>query len=394
MGFTYQNAHQALHGLAWYYADALRAQGYTVDVFNLAGSDTISWLIAQLNEDQIAFCFGPQGVGSRLGNDEQTLWKRTGVPFIGLHGDNPCYNIFNHFGDTPRIANLYLYKSFAAINRRYLNTHQIVDTLPFQTGDMGPSPIPFRERPIKLLFLKSGESVDECVQKLDSLPQPLRDGVWEQIERAKNFANFVVCDLVQELFDHCGLVRAEHFDLFWGCAHWMDMYLRRKRAADFVAWLAMQDGAVIIGSGWDFIDTSKARAVFKPSVPIHQAIDFYRQSQIVCNVTPYGSDVIHERVPMGLLNESLVISDTNAWWDEHFGDIPGLKRFTWGQSLDDQLQPVLRSPLAVMEAEAPTGRVRAQAHFTGYNISQKILDCVRRIDPERVPLPHSSSSAA
>src|SRR6202000_1538721 len=127
---------------------------------------------------------------------------------------------------------------------------QVVETLPFQTGDVGASPIPFRERPIKLLYLKSGESVEECEQNLNSIGQPLRDGIWQQLERAQKSPNLLVCDLVQELFGRFGLDRKAQFDLFWGCAPWRDMYLRRKRAADFVNWLKMQEGAVIIGSGW------------------------------------------------------------------------------------------------------------------------------------------------
>lgn len=381
---TYISAHRALGSITQIYRDLFRAKGYQADVVNLAEPGAIEKLNGLLNPDEIAFCFAAQGVGSRLGHDGRTIWEQRRIPFIGLHGDSPYYNIFNHFNTTKYVANLYLYESLLDIFRRYIQTDQVAGLIPFQVYYEGPSPIPFRERPIKMLYLKAGESVEECVQKLGSLPSSLRDAVWQQLERAHRNPNLQVCDLVQEIFDRLGIVRAEQFDLFWGCAHWMDMYLRRRRAADFVDWLKMQEGAVIVGDGWDFIDRTNARAVFKPSLDIDLSLHLYHQSQYICNTSPYGRDILHERVGMGLLNESIVIGDTNAWWDRHFGNVPALKRFSWGASLDDQIRPALDLPLEEAEAHALTGRAPAKEHFSGKDLVAKVLACVAEIDQSRL----------
>jgi len=379
LGLTFVNMHRALVGAAWMYCDLLIRNGYAAELIDLTKPGVTEELNRILYPETVEFCFAPQGVGSRLGNGDQTIWAQRRVPFLGLHGDNPCYNIFNHFSNTSYVANLYLYESFADIHRRYIKSDQIVEVLPFQTGDAGPSPIPFRERPIKLLYMKRGESVSECEEKLNSLAEPLHGGVWQQIKRAQASPNLLVCDLVQELFDQINLSREENFDLFWGCSHWMDMYLRRKRAADFVDWLKMQEGAVIIGGGWDFIDRTNIRAVFKESVDISNSLELYWQSRFICNTSPYGSDVLHERAALGLLNGSVVISDTNAWWNSHFSDIPAFKGFDWGRPLDDQLQPVLGMSLAEAEAQAPTGRERALKHFAGADLIGKLFECVGKV---------------
>jgi len=385
LGFIYQSANNALYGAAWLYTRKFQQKGYAAEIFDLARPDAYAELDRLLTRDEVAFCFAPQGVGSRLGNDEQSIWKKRRIPFVGLHGDNPCYNIFNHVSDTTYVANLYVYESFADIRRRYVSNDQIVDIVPFQTDPHAASPVRFRDRPIRLLYMKSGASTGECERELNALPHPLRDGVWQQLERACCDPNLSICDLVQEIFDRLNMDRVGNFDLFWGCAHWMDMYLRRKRAIDFVEWLKMQQGAVIIGDGWDFIDKSKARAVFRPSVDIREIEEINTQTQFLCNTSPYGRDIIHERAVFGMLNESIVINDTNEWWDSNFGAIPALKRFDWGLPLDDQLQPVLQMPVEQAEEESRTGRQPSVEQFTEQDPVEKILTCVGRIDPECLP---------
>ncbi len=384
LGLVYINEHRALFGAASMYADLIRAKGYEVEVFNLAQDGAGEKLSQILNPDEVAFCYAPQGVGSRLGNSEgRTIWEQRRIPFVGLHGDNPCYNIFNHFSNTSYVANLYLYESFVDLHHRYIGGNQVVGHVPMRTGDVGLEPLPFLERPIKLLYLKKGESVQECVNVLNGLQPALRDAVWQQLERTPVSPNLLVCDLVQEIFDQMTISRAENFDLFWGCVHWMDMYIRRKRAADFVDWLKMQDDAVIVGDGWDFIDRTNVRATFKPSVDLYASSELYKQAQIICNTSPYGRDVLHERTIFGLLNHSITISDTNEWWDKHFGDIPALKRFSWGEPLGDQLHAIVNRPNRQFHCEAHfdayTGRVRALEYFRDLDIVEPILACVERV---------------
>src|SRR5262249_5237891 len=138
------------------------------------------------------------------------------------------------------------------------------------------------------------------------------------------------------------IAREDHHKLFWGIAQTMDIFLRRKRAIDFVDWLKRQQGAVIVGDGWDFIDRDGAKAEFRPSIPADEAFALYGQAKFVCNTNPYGRDIVHERILHGLLMWSNVITDGNAWLDHDMGDFTALRRFSWKHSLDDQLQPVLR----------------------------------------------------
>ncbi|HUY68289.1 MAG TPA: hypothetical protein VMV79_03205, partial [Alphaproteobacteria bacterium] len=189
----------------------------------------------------------------------------------------------------------------------------------------------------------------------------LQEGVHDILARTVADPNLLICDLVRDLFNATG-----HGDLvcktpFWTVVQKIDLYIRRKRAIDFVEWLKMQEGAVIVGGGWDFISREGARAEFRPALPMHQSFPLYEQTQFVCNTSPYARDHVHERIVCGLAMGACVLSDTNAWWDKNFSDVPALTRFDWDKPLGDQLG-IIRHPSRAAEASL-TGRAPALKHF-------------------------------
>ncbi len=196
------------------------------------------------------------------------------------------------------------------------------------------------------MFLKSGKSPLLCADQINQILEAfLRDAIWAAIDQASQNENLVICDLLQEAFAACGYDYRDFLAEFWGFAGLIEGYIRTKRAADLVEWLKFQPGAIIIGDGWDFIDKTGAKALFKPSIPGSTSPDLYSQTQFILNTSPYGSDIIHERVnSWPCRHRGFVLSDTNAWWDEHFSDVPSLFRFRWNTNLDEQLQAALHDP--------------------------------------------------
>ncbi|MDD5585793.1 MAG: hypothetical protein PHY92_02415 [Alphaproteobacteria bacterium] len=381
LGITYINAHKALYLGSLGVARRLRRVGYEAEVFDAAPPGALEELKRRLQTEEFAFCFGLQGVGSRLEMQGQNLWTARRTPFLCLHFDNPCCNIFNHFCSSPHVANLYHFESFLEMQKRYIRSPQISGLLPNEIVHKPEQPlIPWRSRPIKLLFMKSGETVDEAVHTLNSLPSRLRDGVWQQIERAGKEPNLLLPDLVNDLFRQLNIDRDSSFDLFWGIQHWMDNFLRRKRAIDFVNWLKFQEGAMIVGNGWDFIDRTGAKAVFRSSINMGQARMIYSNARFVCNTNPYGSDIVHERVISGLIVGCHVLNDANAWWQAHFGDLSCMTLFDWDKPLEDQLGPVIADVQKASDAwRTGEGRARVVEKLYGQSWVGKIEDYVQQV---------------
>jgi hypothetical protein len=380
IGLCYQSEHSALFYSTLEYCHQLQQQGHQAELLDLSQPEAPPRLLERLKTDPPDGCFGMQGVGSRLSVGGKNLWTQSRVPFIGIHYDNPCYNVFNHFCDSPYVANLYAYASFQRIQQTYLkplSPHQHSANFRYSVLPLPEAPLSFADRAIKLLLIKAGANLDACVAAINGLPPKLRDGIWDLLPLAERDINLAVPDLLQRIFDACGEDRAQHFDLFWGASHWVDLYLRRKRSIAMVEWLKRQPGAVIVGNGWDFIDQSSAKAEFRPSMPADQAVMLYGQSQFVCNVTPQGSDIVHERPVFALYYGCIPITDRNSWWQEHYGADPHIVLCEPYDDLDAQLRPIIDNP--AMATIAADSRSFAFQNFSSADKTVQLLGLIESV---------------
>ena len=376
LAIVYQSANNVLLASTQAFSAGLAKLGLQVDILDLQLEENFRRMFELLQSGEVAFGFGLQGVGSQLHAGEQNLWQAARTPFISLHYDHPSYCIGNHLGDSPFIGNMYHYQSMKTIFDSY-----IAPLRPFPrlasciTANCYPLPDAqddFETRPIKFLYLKTGVSLDEYEQHFNSLPPHLRDGVWDRIREAEKNPNHSLCDLAASLFDRATFLSPETQVEFWAIVKGMDLYLRAKRAINMFEWLKMQEGAVIIGNGWDGIDKRKARATFKPSIDAMEANRLYGQTQIICNTNPYAEDLAHERVLLGLLMHCAVLTDTNAWLDTQMGDVPNLIRFDWAAPLDEQILPRL-TDMSMFKQGGPTSRQKTAALFNHPDNAAKIV---------------------
>lgn len=342
IGIVGPSENDALAAATSCYCYALNRKGYDARIIDFRVPALDRLFKEHVQKGDVEFAFGLQGIGSQLKAKEKNLWSIIRTPFISLHNDHPCHNIDNHRNDSPFVANLYHFESFLETKEKYLPSNQISRPMPIGFAVEDPSPrMSFAARPIKLLYMKNAYNLSAEDAYRAALPSHLRDAVTQQIERAMQDPNLQLCDLVDEIFTAFGLSRDQMQDEFWDIVRIMDRSIRHRRAERFIEWLKFQDGAVIIGDGWDFIDKTNARASFRPSLSAYEAHRLYQETQIVCNTNPYGRDLVHERVMAGLGVGACVFSDSNSWWKQNAADVLSLTLYNWVDPLDDQLQPRL-----------------------------------------------------
>ena len=109
---------------------------------------------------------------------------------------------------------------------------------------------------------------------------------------------------------------------------------------------------------------------------VDKAAELYEQTQFVFNTNPYGADIIHERILFGLMRGCCVITDTNAWWDKNFSDVPALLRVDLSGSLDEQINPYVTSNAAEY---AKTGLEPAMRHFAPMDNYASIVACAEQV---------------
>ena len=379
LGFVGSNQNGTLTGAVMYCFNMLHQYGYAPELIDLCSPDAKQILINHVKRQDIAFAFGLQGVGSHFDVGNSILWTEIRKPYIALHYDHPCYKLINHVNDSPYVANLYNFASFLEVKERYLPSNQISHAIPLNLVPVwSAQPTPFAERPIKLLYLKSGVADPELDTFSKLFPPSVGDPMRQQLERAEKNPNLSLCDLANEILMSFGHDFHDLPELFWNVVRYMDYFLRRARAIKLAEWLKMQEGAVIIGDGWDFIDKTHARAVFKPAMPSDATLGLYDQAQFVCNTNPYGRDIIHERILHGLSNGCCVFSDTNQWLEMHGIDLQALTLFDWNKPLEDQLYPHLND-MEVAARAAAGGFEAYNKAFPYYDIGKILIDTAAEV---------------
>ncbi len=351
-GFYGPNANNALKVSSDYFKQGFAARGYDVDIIDAASAADKARVLAALQAGRVAFGFGLQGVGSLLSfEDEIVAWQAFGVPFVGLHHDHPCYNTLHHLSASRFVGNLYFYRCFLEDKLRFLPSAQLsrAASFGFLQADLPPAP-PFETRPFRFLYPKTGQRPASFLSFLAEVPANVRMALTDQIVRLLQDPNLSICQMVGELFDALRLDRQEQFILFWHFVKMIDSYIRAQHAMLFVQWLMKQEGAVIVGNGWDFLDKTGARASFLPSMDFGAMDALYQQARFVCNTNPHGHDFVHERVLIGLAYGACVLSDSNSWWDTHGGALPALSLFNWRAPLDAQLEAIMDLPDAAARA--------------------------------------------
>ncbi|MGE4351851.1 MAG: hypothetical protein AB7E52_06650 [Bdellovibrionales bacterium] len=383
VGIVAENENEALTAATEGYCKIFRSWGHEALMIDFRKPESIKLFQELLKKNDIAFGFGLQGIGSRLraGDNQTNLWQAFKVPFLGIHHDHPCYNYNNHSCESPFVANLYHYESFLETKEKYLPSDQISIARPFGLLADLPKPwVPFSERPIKFLYLKSGvfpAAAKEDALYWQELPKPVQDAVTQQLERARQNPNLQLCDLAADLFSALGYNYLELQPTFWGIVRFMDRTLRNERSNIFVEWLKKQEGALIIGNGWDHIDKKNARAEFKPAVSSYGSFSLYVRSQITCNTSPYCRDMIHERTIFGLAAGTCLITDSNMWWESHGRNCPSIHLYQWNAPLADQMEPLLANA-GSLEERAAQSLALSQDLFPKQNL-KTLFDLVERV---------------
>ncbi|MBV8549611.1 MAG: hypothetical protein JO126_09165 [Alphaproteobacteria bacterium] len=343
IGLCFPQQQDALTSATVTFVEDFCEQGRNAIVVNLSEADGLTLLSRHLQSGAVDFCYGVQGIGSNLKVGDVNLWTASRTPFVGVHFDHPCHNPLNHFSESAFVGNLYYFDSFRAARQNYIGGPQLSGTIapdffkrmPGITPETGAD---VAKRPIKFLYVKSGTDIRRVTDDVNNIHESVRDAIWQQIDYARQHPNIELCDLVAQVFQDVGYDRTVYDRQFWGIVQIMDLYIRARRSVDFVEWLKGQEGAVIVGDGWDFIDRTNARAVFRPTLPIEEAYALFADTQFICNTNPHGADIIHERVVKGLLNGCAVLTDTNSWWDARYSDLQALKRFDWSAGWQDRVQ--------------------------------------------------------
>ncbi|HEY8611633.1 MAG TPA: hypothetical protein VIL69_10145 [Roseomonas sp.] len=300
-------------------------RGHVIDLHAPGWADRLQ----PIAREGMAFTWGSAGIGARLDIGGENLWEMLQVPFISVLADTPCQLPANHRVTSRFVANGYMYRDWLDLQRRFIRSPQISATLPH---GVLPNPmrdaIPWSRRPHRMVFVKTGEDPARRRAEWNGWPAPLRAVLHEAAEEAARRPTGDITGLVLEAALARGLHLEERLEILFALAYQVDLHTRALRANAFAHALLPLE-AMIIGRGWDHLDSMGARATWRPAIPAPDLPALYAGTQFLVSTNPNFSHGVHERIPNGFAARACVLSDDNAFTRDRFAGLPSFFGLDW-----------------------------------------------------------------
>lgn len=178
-----------------------------------------------------------------------------------------------------------------------------------------------KARECRILFPGTYDSPEGIYEIVEASPEPFCGLMKQVIEKRiaepllpmeQAFAQ-VLSDIDMEL-------PREQFALFMNAMYASDAFIRdyfRKKALDTLLRLGLP--VTVMGEGWEkyrYADEHSLRR--ERAVPFSLSFERIAKEHILLNVSPIFNRGMHDRIPAGMANHTVVLADGNPWIDAHF----------------------------------------------------------------------------
>ncbi|MBI1272761.1 MAG: hypothetical protein GC131_01570 [Alphaproteobacteria bacterium] len=386
LAFVGQNANQALLSASCGVREMLQPYNFKTEIVDLRAANGLEKTMNILRTRQVIFAFAFAGVGSTLQGKKGNLWEELKIPFLSLMFDHPFYNLGNHAIDTSYVINCYYYRDFYDVQKQYIKSKQPTALLPMAAPQTHPfyADMPWNERDIGALYLKSGVAIGKVVKKFSEASSEVRAIIQDLIPIVCARTDAYLTDLVQARMKDQGalLDDPKNWKAFVFIVRMLDEYVRAWRSTHMVQAIKGVEGVVIIGNGWDHIDKTGCRAIFLPGEAAGKAYQRYRRSKCVINTNPYFRYGAHERIYEAMKTMGCSITDSNDFYAEHFSGLPNFMSFQWS---DKDWRGKVRGYIAKAQTEPSdreTGRLRTMELLNPERWISEVIALVKKVRSE------------
>jgi len=240
-------------------------------------------------------------------------------PFFDYILDHP---LFHYTGLSSGVRNLHalvLDEAQAAYVKAYYPKVASVHMLPLGAtkalyeGD--------KESECRILFPGTYDSPEAVYEVVMASPEPLKGMMKRLIERRIKEPLVPMEEAFRkELADAGAEISPEQFALFMNSMYAVDAYVRdyfRKEALDRL--LAERIPVTVMGEGWEKYSYKDERSLKRErSVPFGLSFERIAKAHILLNVSPIFNRGMHDRIPAGMANKTVVLTDENPYLASKF----------------------------------------------------------------------------
>jgi hypothetical protein len=369
----------ALHTFSRDQAAALGTLGVPAHIIDVSTPHGVQALRESLTYERPRAVVAFAGIGAEWQADGISLYEAAEVPYVGLMTDSPVYQPLRHRLASPWQVLQFPDPDFLSVSLALAAPHAMRGL--YQYGIPAPpgAPKPLSERPVGLVYCKSGGQQMAIRDSWPALPRVFRNVLEDVLAVALQSSRVPLWDLVRARIADDGLMSGlDHTLSFCFLVHNLDVYIRAYRATRLFEALLPFDDAVIIGGNWAHVDTRRARARLLPGVSLPELLPWYDNARVVASVQPLMRCAPQERVIYGMQRGAVVLTDA----EEPLADRLGPHRFqalSWDGGLTDAIADALRDP-ARWQPTVTEATAFARTEFSPQRSAEALLTTIGWIE--------------
>jgi hypothetical protein len=272
-----------------------------------------------------ALSFSGFGVDIKSGAEVDNLWQYLRIPMLTWMLDHPCYLLARHSTSVPAVMRMYWAKDFLDFQRDFVRAPYRTALTRMGVMNYGREPAPPHPKrgilPL-ILFPKSGDDPAVLEETWKLLPRLMRkiirdatDHYWGETARSGNVVGSVLAAA-----DAAGVELRNDLTLMTFFVTQLDDYMRRIKAKILIQQI-LPLPVQVYGKGFDYIDTSKARAQILPPISYQELVDKAFESDVIISMNPNIDDACHDRAYLAFSAGAMPLSEINPWWAAEFPEL-------------------------------------------------------------------------
>lgn len=301
---------------------AFEELGFEAEVCELSKDEDLDAKLEPLLEKEYRVILDFNSLLPRMVMEDGTPYiEKLKGPFFDYILDHP---LFHYMGLTSGGANLHalvLDEAQEEYVRKYYPKTASVHTLP-----LGATKAIYdgeKESECRILFPGTYDSPEAIYGIIKESPEPLQSIMKDLIERRIAEPLIPMEEAFRQYLKDADMeLQVDQFALFMNSMYSVDAYIRdyfRKKALDEL--LGQGIPVTVMGEGWEKYHHKDEHSLRRePAVTFGLSFERIAKSHILLNVSPIFNHGMHDRIPAGMANRSVVLTDYNPYLASRFGD--------------------------------------------------------------------------
>ncbi len=173
----------------------------------------------------------------------------------------------------------------------------------------------------RILFPGTYDSPEGVYEIIKASPEPFRGLIGQAIERRTAEPLLPMERAFAQVLEEIGMeLSGEKFALFMNAMYASDAFIRdyfRKKALDELLRRGLP--VTVMGEGWEKYRCADEHSLKRErAVPFGLSFERIAKEHILLNVSPIFNRGMHDRIPAGMANHAVVLTERNPWVETHF----------------------------------------------------------------------------